>query len=70
MKDLDELLDESGLTFEAKHVINIMDNNKTAIASLYVDDKYIMFHDQFTQIGITFPIFHQLIEEGWKSNHK
>lgn len=70
MKELDTLLKEAGYTFKVKSVIDITDSNGIPIASLFVEDKYIQFHDQFTQIGITMPLFHKLMnEEGYTSNH-
>ncbi len=68
--ELEDLLKQGGYTIESKSVIDVKDDNETPIASLFIEDKYIQFHEQFTQIGITMPLFHQLMnEEGWKSNH-
>lgn len=39
------------------------------IVSIFFDDKYLQFHDEFTQIGITMPVMDFLIEEGYNSNH-
>lgn len=38
------------------------------IASVFPDDKYIQFHDEFTHIGIDVPGLGQL-SKSWSSNH-
>jgi len=62
-------IESAGLKYRLKKVIDITDVNDKPIASIFWDDKYIQFHDEFTQIGIDIPVLKRLIDSGYNHNH-
>ena len=66
------LLKATGHTCVDKRVIDVTytgnDGNQRALASIFPDDKYVQFHDEFTQIGIGIPGFDELCKE-YDHNH-
>jgi len=41
---------------------------KKPIASIFPDDRYIQFHDEFTQIGVGVPGL-DILSKTWENNH-
>jgi hypothetical protein len=39
------------------------------VCTIFVSDKYIQFHDEFTQLGQDIPELKSLIDAGWDNNH-
>jgi hypothetical protein len=65
-------LNNTGHLVEEKRVIDVYYRvngvgEKKPIASIFPDDRYIQFHEEFTQIGIKVPGLKDLIQ--WKTNH-
>ena len=59
----------AGFKVNAKTFIDVLDVNDKPIASVFVDDKYIQFHDEFTQIGVDIPVLKKLMDAGYNHNH-
>lgn len=59
----------SGFIADVKPVVDIHDREGMHIASVFPQDKYIQFNEGFTQFGCEVPIFKQLMENGYDSNH-
>lgn len=66
-----KLLPRLGYTVDIKTVYDILKGNYP-IASIFVEDKYIQFYDQYSQIAPQIPELKTIIEEaenlGWKVN--
>lgn len=73
MADIDQIvqkLKKFECNCEEKRIIDISDKGNRPIATLFIDDKYIQFHDEYTQIGIEVPPLKELLEAGdWDHNH-
>lgn len=56
-----------------KNIIDILDKSDRVILTIFPDDQYIQFHDEFTQIGIELPQIKEILkmieERGWTHNH-
>jgi len=67
-----ECLEKSGHIVENKRVTDIYyetkKGEKKPVASIFPDDRYIQFHDEFTQIGIDIPAFKEMMQS-WHNNH-
>ncbi len=62
-------IESAGLKYQLKKVIDVTDVNDKPVASIFWDDKYIQFHDEFTQLGIEIPVLKKLMESGYNHNH-
>lgn len=67
--EIEDLLRQKGYNIKSKSVIDVTDDKGQPIVSIFVDDKYLQFHDCFTQIGITMPLMEFLMNNGFTSNH-
>lgn len=66
-----KLLRSMGHLTTEKKVIDVTyqrDCEDHPIASIFPDDKYIQFHEEFTQIGVKVPGLKDLMQK-WDHNH-
>ena len=67
------VLSKNGLNVQIKSVYDITTKDGKPFVSIYPEDKYIKFHEEFTQIGYLKPggkeIVELAIEHGWEHNH-
>ena len=59
----------AGFNVVPKLVIDVTDSKNKPIVSIFPDDKYIQFHDEFTQIGVDIPVLKELMDYGFDHNH-
>ena len=59
----------AGFVAQIKPVVDIQDQSGHPVASVFPQDKYIQFHEGFTQFGHAIPIFKTLMDSGYESNH-
>ena len=70
---LKKVLEKHGYKYKTKIIIDVIDEKGKPLFSLYPDDKYLQFHDEFTQIGYQLPGIDEIEKitkkDHWESNH-
>ncbi len=60
---------KAGFKIKTKMFVDVLDINDKPIASIFPEDNYIQFHDEFTQIGVEIPVLKKFMDSGFNHNH-
>lgn len=72
LENLIESLKKSGHVIRSQQALDIqymVKEEPRPICTIFVGDRYIQFHDEFTQLGCDIPELKSLIDAGWDNNH-
>jgi hypothetical protein len=73
IKQLIKILKKYEYTYKVKIIIDVSDQRNRPLFSLCPNDKYLQFHEEFTQIGVSLPGIDEIDplikKDGWETNH-